>query len=30
MATRGLDSQSGGKIDGRYISIIALSENHVG
>ena len=30
MATRGLDSQIvGGKIDGRHISIIALSEHHV-
>ena len=34
MATRGLDSQNGGgggegKIEGRYILIIALSEHHV-
>ena len=31
MATRGLDSQigGGGKIEGRHILIIALSEHHV-
>ena len=31
MATRGLDSQKrgGGKIEGRHILIIALSEHHV-
>ena len=30
MATRGLDSQMGvGKIEGRHILIIALSEHHV-